>query len=73
MNAREYWDAVGTDLCKSVVEDAGARWGYWKHLACGRKRPGVDLAKALETASKKAAISIRGKQCVMTAPELLGL
>lgn len=53
MKAREFWDAVGTEKAKLVIEKAGTEWSYWKHIAANRKRPGVDLARRLVQASRE--------------------
>lgn len=53
MNASEYEATHGKERSKLVVDLAGTKWSYWRHLCNNAKRPGVDLARKLIDASKR--------------------
>lgn len=53
MNATEYEKTHGVERSKLVVELAGTKWSYWRHMVNGVKRPGPDLARKLVKASER--------------------
>jgi hypothetical protein len=52
MDAYTWWNKLGTDACRPIVEAAGTSWAYFVHIAHKRKRPGPDLARRLVEGSK---------------------
>lgn len=51
MDARRWWESVGTKEAKSAVQIAGTNWAYFVHIAAGRKRPSPELCLKLIAAS----------------------
>ncbi len=67
MDALTFWRRAGTPLTKEVCARSNVSFGYFKHLAHGRKTPSVQTALAL------AEISAKLTREHMTVLDLLGL
>jgi hypothetical protein len=60
MTANEYLDFVrqtrtdkeAAEFMRQICENAGSNYEHFKHIASRRRRPSVELAKRLVTASK---------------------
>lgn len=44
----EWWAAHGMDAAQKLCEECGTSYAYFKHIAHGRRRPSIDLARAME-------------------------
>lgn len=51
MDAMTFWKTHGKDRVIALCADVGTTYNYWKHIAHRRKRPGVDLARRMVTAT----------------------
>lgn len=51
MDAQTFKEKFGKAECEAVAAAAGTNYAYFKQLAIGARRPSVDLAKKLVTAS----------------------
>ncbi len=54
MDALEYLKAHGEVHCDAMARRAGTSLGYFKQIAYRHRRPGADLAKALERETQGA-------------------
>ena len=52
MNFREWWDAVGTENVRKIVEDLGSSMPYFRLLRYGIKRPGSAQALRIIEAAR---------------------
>ena len=50
-DAMTFWNVHGREKTQELCARVGTSYGYWKHIAHGRKRPSIDLARALSKAS----------------------
>lgn len=56
LNFREYWDAVGTENIKKIIDEIGSSMGHFRALRYGIKKPGrAQALKILEAARKHTA------------------
>lgn len=51
MNAKEFLEQFGREESERVAALAGTNYAYFSQLAYGHRRPSVDLAERLVTAS----------------------
>ena len=51
MNAKDYFDIHGREKTEAIAVAAGTNWGYFNQIVKGSRRPSVELAKKLVTAS----------------------
>lgn len=51
MNASLFIEVHGKERAAQVAADAGTSYPYFQHIAKGRRRPSVELAKKLVAAS----------------------
>lgn len=76
MDAMSFWKAAGTPVCREVCQRADVKFGYFEHIAHGRRQPSPRAALRLAEESAKLArkgmtvISLLGLQDI--APALLG-
>lgn len=56
LNLREYWDAVGTDNIKKIVDELGSSLAYFRMMRYGIKRPsGPQALRIIDLARKHTA------------------
>jgi len=56
MNFRQWWDAVGTENVRRIVDDLGSSMPYFRLLRYGIKRPGSAQAlRIIESARRHTA------------------
>lgn len=53
MNALDFLEKHGKDVATKVAERAGTNWAYFSQIAHGHRRPSVDLARELVSASER--------------------
>ncbi len=70
MNAFNFLKTQTKQNVTKVCERAGTNYGWFRQMAHGHGKPSVDLAIALEEASRHYAVVDTD---VMTAAEILGL
>lgn len=51
MDALAFIEKHGKEVAAAVAEAAGTNWAYFSQIAHGHRRPSVDLAEKLVTAS----------------------
>jgi hypothetical protein len=51
LNARQFLDEHGRDEARRIAELAGTNLAYFEQFACGARRPSIELAKKLVSAS----------------------
>ena len=51
MNCKQFKQLYGIPECRKVAEQAGTKYEYFHHVACGRNMPSVDWAKRIQEAS----------------------
>jgi hypothetical protein len=53
MDAKSFLEKHGRDTAERVALSAGTNWPYFSQIAHGHRRPSVDLARKLVTASEE--------------------